>query len=47
MEPATYDQEPSRISIILSSHFTADGVSPPLLQNPSPTLQLMCIQLSN
>lgn len=38
MEPATYFQEPSRISMILSRHLTADGVSPPLLQNPSPTL---------
>lgn len=39
IEPATYDQEPSRTSVILSSHFTVDGVSPPLLQNPPPTLQ--------
>lgn len=38
MEPAIYDQEPSRISTTLSSHLIVEGISPPLLQNPSPTL---------
>lgn len=33
-----YDHDPSRTSMLLSSHFTAMGVSAPLRQIPLPTL---------